>query len=46
MRVMRWGNRFPREAVGVPSLEVPKASLDGILDNLIWWRASSSLGWN
>jgi len=30
----RW-NRFPREAVDVPSLEVFKARLDGALGNLV-----------
>ena len=36
MRVMRHGHRLPREAVDAPSVEVPKARLDG---------AGGSLGW-
>ena len=32
-------NRLPREAVGAPSLEGPKARLDGALASLIWWEA-------
>jgi len=27
--------------VDAPSLEVPKARLDGALDSLIWWGATS-----
>ena len=34
-------NRLPREAVGAPSLEGPKARLDGALASLIWWGAAS-----
>ena len=41
MRVMRWGNRFPREAVGAPSLKALKARLDGALGKLSWWVATS-----
>jgi len=35
MRVVRHGNRLPREAVDVPSLEVFKARLYGALSNLV-----------
>ena len=35
MRVVRHWNRLPREAVGVPSLAVFKARLDGALSNLV-----------
>ncbi|KAK4817243.1 hypothetical protein QYF61_005265 [Mycteria americana] len=35
MRVVRHGNRLPREGVDAPSLEVFKARLDGALSNLI-----------
>jgi len=35
MRVMKHWNRFPREAVAAPSLEVFKARLDGALSNLV-----------
>ncbi|KFV60215.1 hypothetical protein N341_10207, partial [Tyto alba] len=35
VRVVRHWNRFPREAVDAPSLEVFKARLDGALSNLI-----------
>ena len=30
---------MPREAVDVPSLEVFKVRLDGVLGSLIWWVA-------
>ena len=30
---------MPREAVDAPSLEVPKARLDGALGSLGWWVA-------
>ena len=30
-----------RKAVGAPSLEVPKAGLDGALGSLSWWGAAS-----
>ena len=48
MRVMRWGNRFTREAVGAPSLEALKARLDGALGSLIQWVAALPMvwGWN
>lgn len=39
-RVVRCCNKFPREAVGAPTLEVPMARLDGAP---IWWGA---LGWS
>ena len=32
---------LPREAVDVPSLEVLKARLDGVLGSLSWWGATS-----
>lgn len=32
---------LPREAVGAPSLEVLKSTLDGAMGNLIWWVATS-----
>lgn len=31
-----------QRAAGTPLLEVPEAGLDGALDNLIWWGATSS----
>jgi len=35
MRVVRYWNRFPREAVAAPSLEVFKTRLEGALSNLV-----------
>ncbi|KFV42445.1 hypothetical protein N341_03891, partial [Tyto alba] len=35
VRVVRHCNRFPKEAVAAPSLEVFKARLDGALSNLV-----------
>ena len=35
MRVVRFWNRLPREAVDAPSLEVFKARLDEALGNLV-----------
>ncbi|KFO53984.1 hypothetical protein N302_14570, partial [Corvus brachyrhynchos] len=35
VRVVRYWNRAPREAVDAPSLEVFKARLDGALSNLV-----------
>ncbi|KFQ52822.1 hypothetical protein N334_06395, partial [Pelecanus crispus] len=35
MRVVRHWNRFPREAVDAPSLEVYKVRLDGALSSVI-----------
>ena len=35
MRVVRYWNRLPREAVDALSLEVFKARLDGALGNLV-----------
>ncbi|GAB0185853.1 hypothetical protein GRJ2_001050600 [Grus japonensis] len=35
VRVMRYWNRLPREAVDAPSLEVFKARVDGALGNLV-----------
>ena len=40
MRVVRAWHRLPREAVDNPSLEVPKARLDGALGSLSWWEVS------
>lgn len=31
-----------QRVAGTPLLEVPEAGLDGALDNLIWWGATSS----
>jgi len=33
-------HKWPREAVDAPSLEAPKARLDGVLGNLSWWVAA------
>jgi len=46
--VVRLWHRLPRGAVGVSSLEVPKARLDGALGSLSWWGGSPthSRGWN
>jgi len=38
MRVVRHWSRLPREAVAAPSLAGFKASLDGALSNLVWWK--------
>jgi len=35
MRVVRYWNRFPREAVDASSLDMFKARLDGALSNLV-----------
>ena len=35
MKVVGLWNRFPRQVVDVPSLEVLKARLDGALGNLV-----------
>ncbi|KFP08683.1 hypothetical protein N300_02571, partial [Calypte anna] len=35
LRVVRHWNRFPREVMDAPSLEVFKARLDGALSNLV-----------
>jgi len=45
--VRHW-NRLPREAVNVPSLEVFKPRLDGILGNLVWREMFLSMAgsWN
>jgi len=40
MRVVRPWPRLPREAVAAPSLAVLKASLDGALSILVWWKIS------
>ena len=37
---MRHWHRLPREAVDAPSLEVPKARLEGALVNLVWGEVS------
>ena len=47
--VMRCWARMSREAMGAPSLEVPKAKLDGALGSLIcggnWPMAGLGTGW-
>jgi len=40
MRVVRHGNRLPREVVDASSLEVFKPRLDGALSNLVEWKLS------
>jgi len=40
VRVVKHWPRLPREAVAAPSLAVLKASLDGALSNLVWWKMS------
>jgi len=40
MRVVTCWNRFPREVVDPPTLEVFKARLDGALSNLVQWKVS------
>jgi len=40
MRLVRHRNRFPREALNAPCMEVFKARLDGTLSNLVWWKVS------
>jgi len=40
MRVVKHWPRLPREAVAVPSLAALKASLDGALSSLVWWKMS------
>ncbi|KFU88114.1 hypothetical protein M959_12271, partial [Chaetura pelagica] len=35
VRVVRYWNRFPKEVVDAPSLEVFKARLDGALSSLV-----------
>ena len=47
-RVVRHWNELPREAVGAPSLEEFKATLDGALGSLVWWVATLPIvgGWN
>jgi len=40
VRVVRHGNRLPREVVDAPSLEVFKARLDEALSNLVQWKVS------
>jgi len=40
VRVVRHWNRFPREVVDAPSLEVFKARLDGALSNIVRWKMS------
>ena len=39
---------LPKEAMGAPSLEVLKATLDGALGSLSWWGATLPMagGWN
>jgi len=45
---VRCWHRLPREAVGAPSLEAPKAGLDGAQGSLSWWVAAlpTAGGWN
>jgi len=38
LRVVRPWPRLPREAVAAPSLAGFKASLDGALSTLVWWK--------
>ena len=47
-RVVRHKNKFPREVVGAPSLEVFKARFNGALGSLIWWVATLPMtgAWN
>jgi len=40
VKVLRYWNGLPREVVAAPSLEVFKASLDGALSKLVWWKVS------
>jgi len=40
LRAVRHWKRLPREVVDAPSLEVFKASLDGSLSNLVYWKVS------
>jgi len=45
MRVVRCGNRLPREVVDTPSLEVFEDSLDGALGSLSWgWQPAHGRG--
>ena len=48
LRVVRQWYRQFRESVDVPSLEVFKAKLDGVLGSLIWWVATLPMegSWN
>ena len=38
-RVVRHWQRLPGDAIGAPSLEVLKVTLDGALGSLSWWGA-------
>jgi len=40
VRVVKPWHRLPREAVAAPSLAVLKASVDGALSTLGWWKMS------
>jgi len=40
LMVVRPWLRLPREAVAAPSLAGFKATLDGALSNLVWWKVS------
>jgi len=40
VKVVRYWIRLPRECVGVSSLEVFTARLDGALSNVISWKVS------
>jgi len=48
MRVVRHWHRLPRKVVAAPSREVPNASLDRALSNLVWWEVSLPMAgsWN
>jgi len=40
MRAVKHWPRLPREAVAAPSLAGFKASVDGALNTLVWWKMS------
>jgi len=40
VRMVKHWPRLSREAVAAPSLAVSKATLDGALSNLVWWKMS------
>jgi len=45
VRAVRHWNSLPRAIVGVPSLEVFKARLDGALSNLVWSSGRCPCPW-